>query len=207
MDAYGNLISDEDITLIREKITLVASSDADRFKKNIRVISYLTFLLNKIGVRAIIVGGHAVEIYTAGNYATADVDLVLNGQQRAAEVFAKLGFTKDHGERHWYHEELGLPIEIPDSNLAGSLDKVYRVDLENGFYVDIIGIEDLILDRLRAAVYWNSDDDRHWALTLLVSQWDDIDFDYLSAEAKKEPKADLLTLIGKLRQEALRFID
>jgi len=47
-------------------------------------------------------------------------------------------------------------IEVPDRQLAGSMDKVIRLDLGDVGYVFVIGVEDLILDRLRACVYWKS---------------------------------------------------
>lgn len=58
--------------------------------------------------------------------------------------------------------------------------------LLNGFVVYVIGIEDLILDRVRGSVYWGSASDREWALFLMSAQWDDIDFAYLKKEAEKE---------------------
>ena len=73
-----------------------------------------------MGIKPIIVGGHAVEIYTLGQYTTVDVDIVLSGRELAREIFEELSFAKGQGFRHWYHEELGLPIEIPDDILADS---------------------------------------------------------------------------------------
>lgn len=57
----------------------------------------------------IIVGGHAVELYTFSSYTTKDVDLVLEGYQKAGEILERLGFKKMPGSRHWYYEELGSP--------------------------------------------------------------------------------------------------
>ncbi|KJS18367.1 MAG: UbiD family decarboxylase [Peptococcaceae bacterium BRH_c4b] len=189
MDGRGNSISKRDIEFIKEKLLALQYKPFEKkFEINIKAVGYLTYLFQKIGIRPIIVGGHAVELYTAGHYTTVDVDIVLSGRDAAKEILERVGFTKHSGERHWYHKELGLPIEIPDDLLAGSMDKIIEVTFGDGFFVFVIGIEDLILDRARAAVYWDSASDREWALLLLNAQWNDIDFDYLINEAIKEPQ-------------------
>jgi len=182
----GQLISNEDVEVIKKKLSELQYQPLQRFERNIKAISYITYLFKKIYLHPIIVGGHAVELYTAGHYTTVDVDLVVSGYDYAKDIFKRLGFVKMPGERHWYHRELVLAIEIPDSILNGSMDKAIEVQFEDGYNVYVIGIEDLILDRVRAAVYWDSTSDRQWALFLLSAQWNDIDFDYLKEEAKKE---------------------
>ncbi|MFZ5596155.1 MAG: UbiD family decarboxylase [Bacillota bacterium] len=186
MDVNGNIISDDDIENIKHKLSQLIYLPLERFHRNIKVIGYITFLLKKININPIIVGGHAVELYTAGHYTTFDVDLVLSGYNYAREILESLGFNKNVGERHWYHKELALAIEIPDNILCGSMDKVIEVTDEEGYCVYVIGIEDLILDRVRAAIYWNSSSDREWAFYLMNAQWDDIDLQYLKDEAKRE---------------------
>lgn len=198
----GRSISENDIKEIQRKIAILQDQPMESFQKNIKVISYLTFLLEKLNIRPIIVGGHAVEIYTMGHYTTVDVDLVLNGRELAAKVFEIVGFQKKQGYRHWYHEELGLPLEIPDDVLAGNMDRILQVTVEDGFHVYVIGIDDLILDRVRAAVYWNSSADREWALLLMKSQLEEVDFDYLESEARKEPDIKISQLVKVLKMEA-----
>lgn len=202
MVGIGHSISEDDIKEIQGKIAFIQDQPMEAFQKNIKVIGYLTFLLEKLNIRPIIVGGHAVEIYTMGHYTTVDVDLVLNGRELAAKVFETVGFKKAPGYRHWYHEELGLPLEIPDDVLAGSMDRILQVTVEDDFHVYVIGIEDLILDRVRAAVYWKSSADQEWALLLMKSQFEEIDFDYLESEAGKEPDINIIKLIKKFKKEA-----
>lgn len=170
MVEVGDFISEADVQLIKEKIAGIQEQPMETFQRNIKVVSYLTYLLEKMGIRPIIVGGHAVEIYTLGHYTTVDVDLVVSGREFAQEILTLLGFKKSQGNRHWYHEDLGLPIEIPDDVLAGSLDRIMQVTVEESYHVYVIGIEDLILDRVRAAVYWKSSADREWAFLLIKSQ-------------------------------------
>lgn len=183
----GHLISDKDIEFIKEKMLNLQGQPLDRYQKNIKAISYLNYLFEKIGLQPIIVGGHAVELYTAGHYTTVDVDLVVPGfHDYAKEILKNLGFTKRLGERHWYNKELILPIEVPDNVLCGAMEKVVEVTIEKDYCVYVIGIEDLILDRVKAAVYWDSTSDREWALFLMSAQWDEIDFEYLKNEARQE---------------------
>ena len=59
----------------------------------------------------VVVGGLAVEIYTMGQYATLDIDIVTQRQDLAVDTFALLGFLKEVW--HWYHPELEMAIEIP----------------------------------------------------------------------------------------------
>lgn len=56
--------------------------------------------------------------------------------------------------------------------------------LKRAFYV--IGVEDLILDRLRACVHWHSESDCEWAQRLLAIHHREIDWKYLSQTAEAE---------------------
>src|SRR5680860_185649 len=49
----------------------------------------------------VVVGGHAVEFYTAGGYATVDIELV-SGHEPLEAVLPKWGFVARG--RHWVHE-------------------------------------------------------------------------------------------------------
>lgn len=184
MAEHGHSISEEDIVFIKHKLSQLESSTLDAFRKRIKALSYICQLLRKSGIRPILVGGHAVELYTAGHYSTVDIDLVLSGYEDAGEILVRLGFVKE--SRHWYYKPLNILIEIPDNVLAGSLEKVNQIMVEEGFSIDVIGIEDLILDRVRAYVHWNSPRDREWALIMMGSLWDKIDFRYLKETAKAE---------------------
>ena len=67
--------------------------------------------LAKHGIEPILVGGAALEFYTAGGYATADVDLAMTTSEEVHEVFAALGFEREG--RYWHHAELDLLFEAP----------------------------------------------------------------------------------------------
>ncbi|MEW8959180.1 MAG: UbiD family decarboxylase, partial [Moorella sp. (in: firmicutes)] len=152
--------------------------EKDQLKKALGVLAVLTAALKPLGIKPILVGGRALEFYTLGGYATKDMDLVINGREQARAVLARMGFLHRPGERHWYHEELDLALEIPDEYLAGSLDKLTTVEI-NGLEVYIIGVEDLIIDRLAAAKFWKSPADARWAAKLLALHREEIDMEYL----------------------------
>ncbi|MHC1586700.1 MAG: hypothetical protein ACXQTV_04070 [Candidatus Hecatellaceae archaeon] len=44
---------------------------------------------------AVIVGGQAVEIYTAGQHTTGDVGLVVSSRRRTEKILRELGFERE----------------------------------------------------------------------------------------------------------------
>lgn len=124
----------------------------------------------------------------------------------AGNIFIQLGFEpKAPGHSHWYYPDLDLVIEIPDSTLVGSEEKISEVSIKDE-RLYVIGIEDLILDRLRAGVAWNSNSDMELAKYLLNAYIDDgFDIDYLKATAS-DSKAEnnviknLETLLDELKR-------
>lgn len=170
-------------TLIREK---------DSLKRSLGVLAVLTEALKPMGIKPILVGGRALEFYTLGGYATKDMDLVVNGREQAKAVLEEMGFLRRFGERHWYHEELDLALEIPDEFLVGSMDKLVTVEI-NGMEAFIIGVEDLVVDRLAAAKFWKSQVDAQWAAKLLALHAEEIDLEYLKKAARQQRVDDVLT--------------
>lgn len=80
-----------------------------------------------------------------------------------------------------------IAIEAPAFSLDSQeqYDMIYEVEID-GLFVYIIGIEDLIVDRLAAYVHWKSSDDKFWAKELIVLHLDEINWDYLEKRAKEE---------------------
>ena len=131
--------------------------EADPQRRRLIALGVLTEQLSAHGIEPILVGGGALEFYTAGGYATKDVDLALPVAPEVDAAFASLGFEKEG--RYWYHPEYDLLFEAPaPAGLPG--EDAPRTEVEiDGLRVVIIGIEDLLIDRLRAWVHWNSDED------------------------------------------------
>lgn len=157
-----------------------------KYEAMINTASVITIILEKYGIKPIVVGGLSVEIYTQNEYATRDIDFVSDGYQIISDTLLKLGFKKEG--RHFYHEDIEIAVEIPGNDLAGDYNRVIKVEIENGRYVYLISIEDIILDRLRAAVHWKSAEDSIWGFKLLAKNIDVVDIDYLykKLETKSE---------------------
>ena len=85
--------------------------------------------------------------------------------------------------RYWYNEELGIVLEAPiafvDAVAKEHLTKVKIDDLT----VYLLGVEDLIIDRLNAFVHWQSTDDGNWAKELMAIQAEEINWFYLKETA------------------------
>jgi len=68
--------------------------------------------------------------------------------------------------------------------------------LENGRHIFVIGIEDIILDRLRACVHWQSSSDCEWGLRMLKVHLESLDIEYM----EKMASADHETSLKKLKE-------
>ncbi|MBI5555732.1 MAG: helix-turn-helix domain-containing protein [Elusimicrobia bacterium] len=166
----------------------------DTFAKRLLFVGLLTKELTKYNSRPIVVGGHAVEFYTRGNYTTADIDVVVVDYQKLGEILAGWGFVKKG--RHWMSEEYDIVIESPANALHGSMEKIAEIEIK-GLKVYLEGIEDIIIDRLNAFVHWKSKDDGEWARRMIKLNMDKIDWDYLAQKAKEEKVKEVLEKLKK----------
>ncbi len=180
---------------MREALAEAAKIE-EPFKRRLYVLGVITRALEPARIVPILVGGCAVEFYTLGSYATQDVDVVVSGRDEFDSVLRSLGFSRGTGERHWYSEALDVAIEAPDNVLAGSQDRVVVVDV-NGFDVHVIGLEDLIIDRLKAFSFWKSAADGEWAGRLIALHEPAIDWDYLRGQTEREGLANALETVRR----------
>ena len=154
------------------------------FKKRLYFVGILTKYLIKEEIKPIVVGGHAVEFYTLGSYTTGDIDLVCEASEEIERLLRKWGFEKV--SRIWVSKELDIEVDIVSSSLKnGDISKISEVEI-NGLKVYIIGIEDLIIDRLNAYVWWESEEDGKWAEQIAKLHWKDIDKKYIEKRAREE---------------------
>ena len=169
-------------------------------ERTLYVLAALTLELQKYDIKPILVGGGALEFYTFGSYATHDIDLVADERQLVGEALEKLGFSHEPGFRHWYHEDLDVSIEIPDTTLAGSYEKATSIDVDE-VLVQIISPEDLLIDRLAAYKFWQSLSDGEWAARLYAIHGNNMDLKYLEKRANLEQVLDVLKeVIGKTKE-------
>jgi len=161
------------------------------------VLGLVTRALESDGVTApILVGGGAVDFYALGGYATQDIDVVIAGRDKPDAVLRKLGFSKERGQRHWYSQDLDVAIEAPDDALASSLERVAVVDVDD-LQVQVIGIEDLTMDRLRGYAHPQSTSDGEWAGRLIALHEASIDWEYLNCQAEKEGLLEALESVSR----------
>jgi hypothetical protein len=158
----------------------------------------LTARLAPEGIEPILVGGCALEVYTEGGYGTADVDLALPSTPAVDAPFADLGFQKRG--RFWVRPEVALYFEAPaPAGLPG--ETAPRTELEvAGLRVVVLGVEDVLIDRLRAWVHRESDEDGRWASKLVTLYAKELNWDYLrSRAADAGERAALESLRGGAR--------
>jgi hypothetical protein len=167
----------------------------DPVEKLLHFMAVLNKELKKkdVSVKPIVVGGSAVLVYSLGGHLTQDIDVIISDRHRqlVKDVLSQFGFENTAGQRHWYHEELDLALEMPGDILAGSMDKAITVEVGDS-EVYLIGIEDILIDRLCAAKHWKYDRDEAQAISLLSIYMNKIDWDYLVKRAKEEMVQDKL---------------
>jgi hypothetical protein len=174
------------------------AGEPDPARKRLLALGLLADRLREAGLEAILVGGAAVEFYTAGGYTTGDIDLALPHGPETDAAFADLGFCKEG--RYWVREDLDLLFEAPaPAGLPGETAPRTQVEIE-GLVVTILGIEDLILDRLRAWIHGTSEEDGRWARRLVLLHADTLDWTYLREKAA--PVAAEATALAALEEEA-----
>jgi excisionase family DNA binding protein len=157
--------------------------------RRLRFVALLTKAVVALGWRApVIVGGCAVQYYTSGNYPTLDIDLV-GASEPVAQVLESWGFLREG--RHWYDSDLKLAVEVPGRQLdPHEAARVFGVRIE-GVTAYVLGIEDLIIDRLNACVHWNDVESCRWARTMLLTA-PELDDAYLDERAAVEQVFDKL---------------
>ncbi|NPA54680.1 MAG: hypothetical protein GXO21_08465 [Aquificae bacterium] len=169
-----------------EELLIKIKYEKDIFKRHLLFSAWLSQKLKEKSIPLpIIVGGSALEIYTGGFYLTGDIDLVSPYKKELENIILSSSFFKKVG-KNLISDELGLFVEIVDEKLAGSLDKINTISINENFDIKVIGLEDLIIDRLNACVHWKSYSDCEWAEVLLEEFKEKIDFKYLKERAEKE---------------------
>lgn len=147
--------------------------------------------------RPILVGGAAVEYYTASAINTGDFDLCTPVQPELEEEMRTHGFVRPSGPgmmtRGWIHPELHLGFEVVgDRPLDGNVTADHLV-LVDGLLPDasfaIVAVEDLIADRMGQYASGTAPEMREQARTLLALH-PDADMDYLERRVREETGGD-----------------
>jgi len=152
------------------------------------LVGYLTEKLSKKGKSVFLVGGQAVETYTAGQFTTGDIDITTTDREATERLLVQMGFTREGIV--WLNVGLGVAIHIVGDYPSRS-EKVRKIDV-GPYRVFVVGVEDLIIDRLKAAKFWKSERDREQAVVLFNAFRRSIDSHYLSSTARDQDVEELL---------------
>ncbi|MCJ7642674.1 MAG: DUF6036 family nucleotidyltransferase [Desulfobacterales bacterium] len=151
-------------------------------KKQLLMVALMTRLLEEAGKSApVIIGGCALSYYSMEVYFTADIDLAYADREALDKVLNSIGFKKEG--RYWVHEGLQLAVEAPASSLQGEEAPLEIVELGEGLQCTIIGVEDLVIDRINACKHWKSEIDCEMAELLVNRYVADLDWAYLERKA------------------------
>ena len=146
-----------------------------------------------------IIGGLALSYYTREVYFTADIDLAYSDREALGEVLREIDFEKKG--RYWVNEDLKIAIEVPVGVLAEEDSPLEIVELGPELQCQIIGIEDMIIDRMNACKHWKSEIDCEMSELLVMRYLKELDWDYLEKKAKK-PENDLIQELIELKTKS-----
>ena len=177
----GDLTSKSFISRVRK--------EPNELRKKMLLLGYVTSKLEKKKQSIFLVGGQAVETYTAGQFLTGDIDVTTSDSATTQKVLKSLGFEEIG--MIWLNKPLGIAFHI-----VGYFPPERSRTIRIGPYkARIVGVEELILDRLSAAKFWNIPADYEKAKVLYDNFEKQIDKDYLREIAKKKKVDDLLLRI------------
>lgn len=163
--------------------------EPNELRKKMLLLGYVTSQLERKKQSMFLVGGQAVETYTAGQFPTGDIDVTTSDSTTTQKVLKSLGF-KEIG-MIWLNKKLGIAFHIV-GYFAPEKPWTIRV---GPYKVRIVGVEELILDRLSAAKFWNIPADYEKAKVLYDNFKKQIALNYLKENAKKKRVEDLLLRI------------
>jgi len=140
----------------------------------------------------VLVGGGAVELFTASALATGDFDIVTARQQAFEETLGHLGFVKPSGAgrttRGFIHPDLILGFEVVSSTLLdGRADRqrVRMIDLGADGTASVVAVEDMIADRMGQFASGSAPEMLKQARELLALHGD-VDRAYLDKRIREE---------------------
>jgi hypothetical protein len=183
----------------REEILEIIRNTESPLKRQLLMVALITRLLEEKGKPPpTIIGGCALSYYSREIYFTADIDLAYADREALDSVLRGIGFGKEG--RYWFQEDLKVAIEVPTSSLAGEDSPMEAVEVGEGLQCQIIGIEDLVLDRLNACKHWKSEVDCETVELLVKRYANDLNWLYLEKKAVL-PENDTLPEMIELKKK------
>jgi hypothetical protein len=184
-------------TDIQQQLARIKETEAP-LRRQLLLLAVITRLLRRRGKPApVLVGGCALSYYSREVYFTADIDLAYADREALDEVLRELGFSREG--RYWVNRELDLMVEVPASSLTGEEAHRETVELGEGLECTVLGIEDLLIDRMNACRHWKSEADCEMVELLVARYGREIDWDYLLKRAAL-PENDTVQEFRRLKE-------
>ena len=157
--------------------TLLAKlrKEPNDLRKKMLLLGFLSDELSGKGGFLFLVGGQAVETYTGGQFTTGDVDITTTDREETEKLLGRLGFAREG--MVWLNEKLAIAVHIVGSYPTRT-ERIRTVEV-GPYRVRVVGVEELIIDRLRAAKFWKSKRDSEQAAVLFNGFSERIDLEYL----------------------------
>ncbi len=185
-----------------EEIVEIIKRTESPLKRQLLTVALISKILKEKGKDTpIVIGGLALAYYSREVYFTADIDLAYHDLESMDEVLLLLKFKKKG--RYWINEDLKIALEVPASSLSEEKSPLEIVEFEEDLQCKIIGIEDLIIDRLNACKHWKSEIDCEMVELLTRKYVSELDWKYLERRAKK-PENDTLQELLELKKKAIK---
>lgn len=180
----------------------------NKLERQLYVAAAISCSFEKEGIYAVLVGGTVVEYYTAGEYTTGDIDMVLPPLEKreVEKVMQELGFERFEDYRHWLHPKIPVPVEFPPGPLQiGHLPVQEVNEIEIGeVKLKILKVEDILLDRLIMAQEWKDFQAKAQSEMLMIAHYVEIDWPYLHQKASSLKVLQLLQKIQKRVKQRLK---
>jgi hypothetical protein len=161
---------------------------------------FIAILSEEVVVRGgkcpIVVGETALELYTQGRVLSGSIDLIMSRELLTA-ILSEWGF-QNTGRKLWVSEKYNLFVDWQGETLGEGGDrekKAVPVQILNKYTCKLAPLEDVLVDRLCAAKFWNDQDSFGQAEILIeASRMFNIPCDqkYLKEFAQKQNVSDLL---------------
>ncbi len=182
------------------KILEIIRNTESPLKRQLLIVGLITKMLEQQGKDIpTVIGGCALSYYSREVYFTSDIDLSYSDREALDKVLSGIGFERE--SRYWINYGLKIVIEVPAGVLAGEESPAEIVELGEDMRCRIIGIEDLVIDRLNACKYWKSEIDCEMVELLLARYWKEMDWPYLEKKAAM-PENNSLSELAELRRRA-----
>jgi hypothetical protein len=175
--------------------------EGNLFKRRISFLAFFSEKLKENGVDTILVGGEAIDLYTAGTFATSDMDLLVTNKTVTEKLLNRFGFGKQDGI--WFNRDLNIVIQVIPEPYSGDPDKLRKFKVKK-YELKVAAPEDLITNRLYSAKFWKSNPQRdlEQAVALLKIFSASIDNTYLNDQAKKNDITDILSEARKFASKS-----